>query len=94
MSTISIAGLDKAEVLIALFHASQKKALGQVVRPLSLEKAQSLLQGDCYFDYLDVFVMKVDLSSDEVETWLYDRDLGAGAFEAAISELRAVSKAP
>jgi hypothetical protein len=92
VSTINIAGLNKAEVLIALFHGSQKIRLGRVVSGLSMEKAESLLQGDCYFDYLDGFVMKVDLSSDEVETWLYDRDLCAGAFEAAISHLQAAKK--
>lgn len=92
MSIINIAKLDKAAVLVALFHASQKIRLGQVIKELSLEKARSLLVGDCYFDYLDGFVMKVDLSSDEVETWLYDRDLGAGAFEAAISQLQALQK--
>lgn len=92
MSIINIAKLDKAEVLIALFYASQKIQLGQVVNGLSMEKARSLLVGDCYFDYLNGFVMKVDLSSDEVETWLYDRDLGAGAFEAAISQLQVVKK--
>lgn len=87
MSTINIAKLDKAQVLVALFHASQKTKLGMIVSPLSQEKARSLLTGDCYFDYLDGFVMKVDLSSDEVNPRLYDRDLGAGAFAAAIADL-------
>lgn len=87
MSIINIGKLDKAEVLIALFHASQKKKLGAVLVGLSFDKARALLEGDCYFDYLDGFVMKVDLSSDEVDTRLYDRDNGAGAFEKAISLL-------
>lgn len=92
MSTVNIASLDKAEVLIALFKASQKRVLGTVITGMSHSEATKLLQGDCYFDYLQGFVMKVDLGSDDVETCLYDRDNGEGAFKAAIAPLLAGAK--
>jgi hypothetical protein len=41
-----------------------------------------------YFDYLRGRVMKVDLSKDAFDPWLYDRDNGAGAAERAVSRLR------
>lgn len=41
-----------------------------------------------YFDYLKGRVMKVDLSKDEIETAMYDRDNGQGAAEIVINELR------
>lgn len=34
-------------------------------------------------------VLKVNLSSDHVNPWLYDRDNGQGAFARAIAHLRA-----
>lgn len=41
-----------------------------------------------YFDYLNGRVMKVDLSGDELDPRLYDRDNGKGAAERAIAPLR------
>lgn len=48
------------------------------------------LHGDrIYFDYLKGRVMKVDLSGDELDTRLFNRDNGEGAAEEVIAELRA-----
>lgn len=44
--------------------------------------------GTFNFDYLKGRVMKVDLSGDEFDESLYDRDLGKGAAARAIQSLR------
>ncbi len=52
------------------------------------EGARTLLKSHTYFDYLAGRVMKIDLSGDELDPRLYDRDLGQGAAERTIDALR------
>lgn len=42
-----------------------------------------------YFDYVKGRPLKIDLSGDEMDTWLYNRDQGEGAAERIVAELRA-----
>lgn len=90
--TIDLTGLDKAEVLAALYNASQPRGMGILYydpTSMTTEEAQKLLDsGQTYFDYLKGRVMKVDLSSDQLETWLYDRDNGQGAAQRVIDTLK------
>ena len=52
---------------------------------MSTDEAQELLDsGQTYFDYLKGRVMKVDLSGDKLNPFLYDRDNGQGAAAAAL----------
>lgn len=92
MSVIDISGLDKAEVLLALYNGSHCQGLGflAATNTYTLEDAKRDLEEsfDGYFDYLRGRVLKVDLSGDSFDSWLYDRDCGEGAAEAAINELR------
>lgn len=93
MPTVSIAGLDKADVLAALYNASRPQGLGFMQydpAPMTREGAASILNGGhTYFDYLKGRVMKLRLDSDlEIDTWGYDRDNGQGAAERAINALR------
>jgi hypothetical protein len=85
---ISIKGLDKAAVLAALYNASRVQGIGFLAaRPgdMTIDQARvelvssSSIHGFMYFDYLHGRVMKVDLSKDEFDEGLYDRDLGKGA---------------
>jgi len=90
--TISIAGLDKAEVLAALYNNSSPQGMGFAkydANPMGREDAVELLKHQLYFDYVKGRVIKVDLASDE-SFWpvLYDRDNGPGAAQGAIGELR------
>lgn len=56
---------------------------------MTVEDAQKILEGgQTDFDYLQGRVMKVDLSEDTLDPWLYDRDNGQGAAERAIAEVR------
>lgn len=93
MPVVSIAGLDKANVLAALYNASRPLGMGFMhynPSPMTCEEAQAILDGGTtYFDYLNGRVMKLDLGSDsEIDPWLYDRDNGQGAAERAIEALR------
>ena len=92
--SIDLKGLDKAAVLAALYNASQPQGRGFFAyksEPMSVEEAQKHLERTQDFDYLNGRVMKVDLSGDVLDEWLYDRDNGQGAAEAAISSLRATA---
>ncbi|MGE6387342.1 hypothetical protein ACQKEN_16960 [Pseudomonas sp. NPDC078416] len=88
---MNIKGLDKAEVLAALFNASHQQGMGFLDsrggRDMTKERAAEILKITGDFDYLDGRVMKISLDRDEVETRLYDRDNGQGAAERAIAHL-------
>ena len=90
---INLTKYNKAEVLAVLYNHSKAQGLGILHFDSALmtkEEAQKLLN-DCnarqYFDYVKGRIMKVDLSGDELDPGLYDRDNGEGAAERAISTL-------
>lgn len=88
---INISKLNKADVLAALYNNSKPLGLGflhHTTGVMTTKEAQTLLDsGQSYFDYLQGRVMKIDLSGDELETWLYDRDNGGGAAKRALQAL-------
>lgn len=92
MSVVDITGLDKAEVLLALYNNSHCQGLGflQAVNNYTLQDARRDIDEcpDYYFDYLHGRVIKVDLSGDAFDSWGYDRDNGEGAAEAVIKALK------
>lgn len=45
-----------------------------------------------YFDYLYSKVLKVELSGDEFDEYLYDRDCGPGDAQRAIDSISKVKK--
>lgn len=99
---VSIAGLDKAAVLAALYNASQPLGMGflhATPHDMTVEQARELIATDAdpdyttprrglRFDYLHGRVLKVDLAGDSFGTWLYDRDNGQGAAGRVIEKLR------
>ncbi len=90
---ISLQGLDRTEVLAALYNASRPQGMGFLrydETPMTKEQAQELLDAtpNGYFDYLRGRVMKVDLSGDDFSPRLYDHDNGPGAAEEAIKALQ------
>lgn len=100
MGMVNIKGLDKAEVLHALWRHSHAQGLSFLGLPdnrgfeFTIERAKQLVDeriekgSNLYFDYVDGHVIKCDLSGDSFDEFLYDRDCGPGAAEAAIDELR------
>jgi hypothetical protein len=96
MSKITLSGLNKADVLAALYNAAKPQGMGFLhydPKPMTREEAEGLLTQTTDFDYLKGRVMKVNLEGDELESWLYDRDNGQGTAEQAIAELRTTGDA-
>lgn len=95
---VDITGLDKAEVLCALYEVAKPLGFGHlhykpgpmpIDRARELIEAHSLADGRMMFDYVAGRVLKVDLGGDTFKPWLFDRDNGKGAAAAAIAALRA-----
>lgn len=88
---IDITGLDKAEVLAILYNNAKPQGLGFLhydPKDMTVEEARKALQTETYFDYPGGRVMKVDLSEDTFDPYLYNRDNGEGLAEKLIEELR------
>jgi len=90
---VNIKGLDKAQVLKALYDHSHVQGSGflQAVPDgvVTVEHCAMLLGNQTYFDYLHGRVLKVELSGDEFDERLYDRDCGEGAAQRAVDSIRA-----
>ena len=93
---VDIKGLDKARVLKALYVHSHAQGLGSFQAVYAgvptLEYFAGLLEQGTYFDYVGGRVLKVDLSGDEFDERLYDRDCGEGAAQRAVDSVRAEQK--
>lgn len=86
---INISKMSKAIVLMALYNASKMQGnsfLGGDGSTMTEQEATERLKSQTSFDYLNGKVMKIDLSGDLLETWLYDRDNGDGAALRAIQK--------
>jgi hypothetical protein len=92
MSHVNISGIDKYMLAVALRSASNAPFFtgqGLPAPPLNSQKLRENIEsGDLQFDYLDGYIMKVDLSGEEVDSRLYDRDNGTGALQKAVDDLR------
>jgi hypothetical protein len=55
---------------------------------MTYDEAKELLRIQTYFDYLKGRVMKVDLSTDELRTDLYNRDNGENKAEDLINSIK------
>lgn len=88
---IDIKGLKKAVVLKTLYDHSRVQGLGflQAVPEgtVTISHCEELLKDYKYFDYLYGRVLKIDLSKDELDERLYDRDNGSGAAQRAIDSI-------
>lgn len=90
---VNIKGLDKARVLKALYDHSHVQGSGFLQAApdgvVTVKHCEMLLGSQTYFDYLHGRVLKVDLSGDEFDERLYDRDCGEGAAQRAVDSIRA-----
>ncbi len=97
-NTINISGLNRGAVLAALYNASRPLGMGFLqFTPEDMTAADgerivteiaARCNGRVYVDYLKGRVMKVNLSSDTFDPWLYDRDNGDGAAADVVTRLR------
>lgn len=89
---VNIEGKSKAKVLKALYDHSHVQGLGflQAVPDsfVTVEHCEELLKQNTYFDYMYGRVLKVDLSGDEFNERLYDRDCGEGAAQRAVDTVK------
>jgi hypothetical protein len=88
---MNIKGLDRAVVLKALYDRARVLGMGAlhaVAGDMPIEEARNLVAHQAYFDYVHGRVMKINLSKDEVETFLYNRDNGQEAAELVVDVLR------
>lgn len=91
---ISIKGLNKASVLVALCNATQPLGLGRLqagISPSEANASEKLAQSS-NIDYFLGRPIKADLSGDEFDERLFDRDAGPGAAKNATTKLRASLK--
>lgn len=105
MAIISIAGLDKAEVLARLFNAAAehnpdmrqaRRAVdprARLIMPIHLAR-ELIDSGMLQFDYLSAIPLKLDLRGEEFDDELYDRDNGKGLAKRVIDTIRRRNKAP
>jgi len=88
---MNISNMNKAEVLATLYNNSKPLGMGFMQftsEGMTTQEAQELLDsGQVYFDYLKGRVMKIDLSGNELDTWLYNRDNGDNAAEKVLAKL-------
>lgn len=88
---LDIKGLDKAEVLKALYDSSHVQGMGflQAVPEgtVTVDHCRELLKKSTYFDYLYGRGLKVDLSGDEFDERLYERDNSSGSAARALVPL-------
>ncbi len=93
---INISHLSKAEAFRRLFngvsnginHPPMIAIMQKMMPRMTLKEAEQIV-GDgknLYFDYVDGRCMKVDLSKDEFNERLYDRDSGEGAAARALAD--------
>jgi hypothetical protein len=91
---VNIGGLEKAAVLVALFHAAGPTSTGALT--LSIDEARSYMAKRAdwragrplYVDSLKGRPIRCDIGGDWLDPRLFDRDLGEGAAAHAIAELR------
>jgi hypothetical protein len=94
MSLVTVAGLNKSLLLIALHAAAEPK--GKLLlspedahRELDKRRREAGPLGNpLYFDYLHGKCLKVNLAGDVLDTALYNRDNGEGRAEDAIASLK------
>ena len=94
---VKIKGLDKAEVLKALYnntHAKRTAGGEKMPEKITAETCRELLSEGAAFPYLFGSVIGVDLSGDEIVEYVYDREYGKGAAQRAVDSVREMSAPP
>ena len=90
MSQLDISGLDKVELLRRL-HRGQSVAGFYAGNPSFAPPFNAATAEDAVKDYIDYFCgrcIKTDISGDDVNPRMYDRDAGAGKFAQIVKEMR------
>jgi hypothetical protein len=91
--TVDISGLDKMQVLKALWEESKTASffamMPKMAPPFSESEAQNVMNSKRpYFDYLSGRVIKTDFTTDQLNPWGYDRDNGKGAMQRVVNSVK------
>ena len=89
---MDISNFNKAEVLAALYNRAKPQGIGLLHAtpgPMTTQEAKQYLDdGQTYFDYLKGRAMKIDLSTNEMRTGLYNHNNGDNAAETVLAEIK------
>ncbi len=91
MNGLDITGIDKAELLAALYNNARPPGPDWILfqnKGMTTCEAAKLLEEDTYFDYLAGRPLKINLKGNTLEPALYDRDQGQGECERIVESLR------
>ena len=88
--SVNIKGIDKVQLLEELWTA-QKVASWFSFHPVQVPlfdrvKAQEAVKEE--IDYFQGRAIKLNLSNDSIDPWVYDRDAGQGTFKKIVDQLR------
>ncbi len=87
---IYIAGMKKECLLLALYKAAKPTEIDNPLIPpeMTLTMAEQLVMHNpsLRFDWVNGRSLKVDISGDKFDPWLYDRDNGEGVAAKAVLE--------
>jgi len=92
LTSCDIAGLDKADVIKALFYAATSNTYYPCEDELPEKDLAGALGNLPHIDYLAGRPLKVFLEGDTFDTHLYNRDNGPNAAQKAIAALRETPK--
>lgn len=89
-SKISIRDLDKPQLLFELWKNSPVAHFYVNFPSLApkFDAKKAVIAVDTYIDYFEGRCIKTDLSQDEVNPAMYDRDAGEGAFAKIVAKMR------
>ncbi len=87
---VNIAGLDKVQLLHALWTRSKPAAYYDfsMANPPSFNVVLANDGVKRYIDYFQGRCIKTDLSKNEANPRMFDRDFGQGAFAQVVADLR------
>ena len=92
MPKLNIKDLDRVELLKSMGRTSKSKffTFNLVAAPVfDQEEAKKAIKN--HIDYFCGRAIKTDISKDEINTYLYNRDAGAGKFESIVKSMRTKS---
>lgn len=87
---MKITYLNKSQVLQTLYNYANIQGMGflnpRCKEQMTLSQSDEIFKSNRnkYFDYVNGRVLKIDLSKNDLQTWLYNRDNGVNSAEIAI----------
>ena len=84
---VDITGLDKVELLHELWKGSRSALFFKIrgIPPPEFDAEEAKIVVTDYIDYFDGRMIKCDISGNQADPGLYDRDFGAGAFQRVVN---------